>query len=385
MINSDEAYKVINIIADLSGNSKQIFLRTQDIKEYLLAAYDPYTKYHITGGKLGKGDMHFVDLTWEILHKLSTRELSGYSAQSVVNSITAGMTPESSTLFHRILNKDLRMGMGAKTINKVFPGLIPTHDVMLAKLFDPEHLKFPCFGSPKIDGVRAKFKNGVFYSRNGHPYLGLENLSDLLHGVTEDLDGELIVPGVSFQLSSGLIRSNDPTPMAEFHIFDVPTVIAPFIERLIIIDDIDMVFNSLFIKKVNHISLYEENGVMDFYQTCRNLGYEGAVIKPHDYVYKGTRSYDWMKMKQILSEDLVVKSLFEGKGKYKNQMGGAIVEFKGNPNKVGGGWSDMQRKEYWYEPENIIGKTIEVAYMEETDDGNMRHSRFIGFRPDKEE
>ena len=50
-----------------------------------------------------------------------------------VDSITAGMTPKSAELFQRILKKDMRMGMGVKSINKALPGLIQTHDVMSAK------------------------------------------------------------------------------------------------------------------------------------------------------------------------------------------------------------------------------------------------------------
>ena len=384
MLKSDEVYEIINTIADFSGTSKQSFLKIQDIgiTKYLLAAYDPYTKYHVTKVKKGDGVNQFDNLTWEVLKQLSQRKLSGNEAKLLVNHFTEEMTPRSSELFRRILNKDLRMGMGAKSINKVFPRLIPIHDVMLAKLFDISRLKFPCFGSPKIDGVRAKFKDGIFYSRNGHPYIGLRHLTQQLKGITEELDGELTVPGVSFQIGSGWIRSYDPTPDATFNIFELPTIKAQFIDRLIMINDLHLVGDNIL--EVTHKVLKNKDEVAEFYQICRNMGYEGAVIKPYDYIYKGTRSYNWMKMKNIETVDLIVDDLYEGKGKYENQMGGAIVEFRGKPNKVGGGWSDNQRKAFWESPTALIGKTIEIFYMEETDEGNMRHARFINFRKDKE-
>ena len=383
-MNSDEAYTVIENIGLESGSEKQFLLRKYpDVQPNLKAAYDPYIHYYITKWMHGAGQEQFSHLTWLILEQLADRKLSGAEAQNVVNEHTRGLSWQSAELFNRILKKDLRMGMGTKTINKVFPGLIPVHDVMLAKLFDVNRLKFPCFGSPKIDGVRAKFKGGKFYSRNGHEYVGLGHLIDEIKGIDEELDGELIVHGRTFQESSGLIRNYDLTPNAEFHIFDVPTLKVPFIERLTIISDIDYVTSSC-IKPVIHNPLQNKDQVMDYYDGCREIGYEGTVIKPYDYVYKGTRSYNWMKMKPTETVDLKVIDIYEGKGKYTKQMGGVEVLYKGKRNRVGGGWSDKQRNDFWCEPMDIINKTIEVWFMEETDEGNMRHARFIKFRGDKD-
>ena len=122
MMNSDTALTLIDEIAKVSGNIKITMLSMNPgICKYLLAAYDPHTRYYATKVKPGEGDTQFDDLTWVLLKRLSTREISGDNAQAIINSITAGMTPRSSTLFHRILNKDLRMGMGVKSINKAFP------------------------------------------------------------------------------------------------------------------------------------------------------------------------------------------------------------------------------------------------------------------------
>jgi len=381
MISSDNAFDIFTKIADASGLSKQQLLRGADVKEYLLAAYDPFTMYHITESKGGfGGTKEFDKETWILLDALSNRKITGNDAQFAINAHTNELTYKSSRLLDMIINKDLRMGVGVKTINKIFPGLIPTHDVMLAKLFEKNRVRYPCFGSPKIDGVRAKFKNGIFYSRKGHPYKGLIHLTDELMSIREELDGELIVPGLTFQQSSGLIRNDNLTLNAEFRIFEVPTAKVSFIERLIMIDDIHLIGDHVI--KVPHTILHSEDEVFEFYQTCRNVGYEGAVIKPIDYEYKGTRSYDWMKIKPKENKDVVVISVYEGKGKYLGQMGGATVDFNGR-NDVGGGWSDKQRKDFWENPKLILGKCIEVSYMELTDGGNFRHANFEGIREDK--
>jgi len=382
MLSSNKAFDLFVRVASVNGSiNKRGILRRQDVTEYLLAAYDPFTRYYITNAAEGTGIQEFNELSWIILHKLSTRELSGLGAQSIVNIHTQEMTPKSSALFHMILNKDLRMGMGVKSINRVFPGLIPTHDIMLAKLFEPKRVKYPCFGSVKIDGVRALFRNGKFYSRKGLEYVGLNHLVKQLSDVKEVLDGELIVPGQSFQVSSGLIRNDSPTPNATFQIFEVPSYKGPFIERLMFIDDVTLQYK-LNINKVHHVALYSENEVYDFYDDCRSFGFEGAVIKPYDYEYKGTRSYDWMKMKPRDNKEVMVLDVYEGKGKYKGQLGGVIVDFNGT-NDVGGGFSDKQRRDFWKDPSLIVGKCIEISYMELTDDGNFRHANFEWIREDK--
>ena len=80
---------------------------------------------------------------------------------------------------------------------------------MLAKLFDMSKVKFPCYASPKLDGVRGTFATDQIYSRNGHPYVGINHITDILYSMTYETDGELIIPGLSFQKGSGQIRSDN--------------------------------------------------------------------------------------------------------------------------------------------------------------------------------
>ena len=385
-MSSDEIMNIIEKITEKSGAAKKRYLTemssTEGLAEVLLAAYDPHKKYFTTRCNIGWGDNEFTELTWKILDQLSTRELSGMDAQAVVEVHTENLTTLSSALFKRILNKDLRFGMRAKTINTVFPNLIPVHDVMLAKLYDKSKLRLPCFGSPKIDGVRADYKDGKIYSRGGFEYTGLSHLTEALKPFGHDLTGELTTPGLTFQQSSGQIRSLSNSPDAVFHLLDVPSLDRPFKDRLITMDDLHLITN--YILKVEHNVLRSKEEVADYYTTCRKMGLEGAVVKPFDYKYNGTRSYNWMKVKPVDSVDLKVIGVFEGKGKYEGQMGGVIVEYKGQRNKVGGGWTDAQRAYCYKYPGKIVGTTIEVFFMEETDEGNMRHARFIRFRGDKD-
>ena len=382
-MNSDDAFDVIEAVTRASGHAKLRLLRDYPgLAPFVEAAYDPYTKYYMTSTASGSGDCQFDSSTWNMLDLLHKRVISGSHGHAMLDSVITGMTYKSAEILKRILNKDLRMGMGAKSINKVYPRLIPTHDVMLAKIFDKRRVKFPCFGSPKIDGVRAIYRDGRFYSRNGHIYEGLEVLQEQLKDIKEPIDGELTVPGKTFQEGSGLIRRSTSTPTAMFNMFELPSLDMTFRERLISLEDLNLFGDN--VVWVPHRLLYDMDQIMDYYHTCRDVGYEGVVIKPLDYEYKGTRSYNWMKMKNIISDDLVVTGVFEGEGKYVGQLGGIVVDFHGTSVRVGGGFSDSQRCNLWGIPESVIGRVAEVLYMEVTDGGSLRHPRFIQFRPDKE-
>jgi DNA ligase-1 len=134
------------------------------------------------------------------------------------------------------------------------------------------------------------------------------------------------------------------------------------------------------------------------FKRARKDGYEGLVLRPIDYEYQQKRSWDWQKVKNIIDLDLEVISVYEGNGKYKNQLGGVIVrydwpkenikpptKFNKAGQKVGEGFSDYQRRFFWNNKNEIIGKIIQVIITEFTDDGNFRHSRMgeKGIRHDK--
>ena len=68
-------------------------------------------------------------------------------------------------------------------------------------------------------------------------------------------------------------------------------------------------------------------------------------------------------MKLMDNIDLVVTDVYEGTGKYAGMLGGVYVDFRGNQVGVGSGWSDEQRQYYWKHKNDIVGKTIEIAYQ----------------------
>jgi DNA ligase-1 len=381
---SDNIFLKIENIAASSGTNAKKDLLTSDMIPYLKAAYDPYTNYYAkrkeTYAVTAQGDGEFDDDTWDILRRLSTRELTGLAAQKIIDNTIRNMTRNSARLFIRILNKDLRMGLAAKSINSVFDNIIPIHKIMLAYRIQWNRVTYPCWVSKKIDGVRAIYKNKKFYSRKGIPYEGLDRIAEALDDFVEPIDGELTVPIVSFQVGSGMIRNDEPTPNAVFHVFELPTIAEPFKTRISMMaslwgeDDFP-------VRYVPQYLCHSKKEVLRLYKVFRDCGYEGAIVRPFDYKYVGSRSYNWMKVKPLMKDlELKVIGVYEGEGKYAGMLGGVITEYFGSKGRkevnVGSGFTDEQREFFWKCSNVIMYRYIQAEAMEETDDGSLRHPIF---------
>lgn len=101
---------------------------------------------------------------------------------------------------------------------------------LLAHVYEPHRITYPCYVQPKLNGVRALYQDGHFQSRDELPW----NVDILAHiagelveifGPQIILDGELYVHGWPLQRINGAITpvrtgvSND-TPLVQYHIFD---------------------------------------------------------------------------------------------------------------------------------------------------------------------
>ena len=370
--------KKLQAIADSAGIWRETFLSA------LYYAYDPYKRYHVTRGTVRGSGTDILGLDqFILLDKLSTREISGNAAPYAVSRVCQRLTPVSAEMFKRILLKDLRIGLGAASINKAFPGLVPEHKVMLAKPLEWHRVKYPCVSTVKLDGVRAIYRNGTFYTRNGKTLHGLETLAERLSGAPV-LDGELVCPGMDFQTSSGSLRSFAETPNAQFHIIDVPEHPSrSFGERMLgasSLKDPDGLVRIIPWRLAHGMEEIERH-----YQACLEAGYEGVVVKPMEYEYVDKRSFDWMKLKAINTVDARIVDIFEGTGKYSSSAGGVIIQMPDSEVlvRVGSGFSDEQRDHIYADPDMFIGRMIEVKYHEVTPDGSLRHPRFYRWRDDK--
>lgn len=381
-MNSCEAYKVLMNVQRKRGNEKLSYLeKYPQVKPILQLALDPYTTFGVTDPKVpGTGSNNFKTAgIKQLLDDLASRRLTGNRALDMVFHAQSCMTKESAALLGLILDKNPRIGVAAKSVNKIWPGLIPVHEVMLCKTFDPSKVIFPCVVEPKIDGIRGTVVDGPLFTRKGLKIYGLEVIERELELLPPyEWDGELTIPGHTFQKASGRLRSDEATPDAVFTIFGARNTQSyyDFLQHSPEARDYEH------IKFAPHTWCHSLEDIYKAYQSFRDEGYEGAVIKNPQYKYCGARTWDWMKLKPLEDGEFVVTGMYEGEGKYAGMLGGITVDFHGLSNDVGSGFSDEQRSKFWVE-DNIVGKLAHIEYMEKTDDGNMRHSRFKDIRWDK--
>lgn len=136
------------------------------------------------------------------LEVLRNRVVTGHDALAHLSELLSNLDVADGTVIKRIIDKDLRIGVGTTSINKVIPGLIEETPYMGAKAFSKELLlkllsAGPAFSQLKMDGryANAIIRHGEveLESRQGETtYLTgatfLDELSNLPNCV---LNGEL--------------------------------------------------------------------------------------------------------------------------------------------------------------------------------------------------
>jgi DNA ligase-1 len=362
-------------------------------KKILTYAYDPSKKYHIIAipyhTRGFKTICEIQEPMFKMLDALSTRQLSGHAAKIEVANMLSSLTTANANVLCGILRKDLRCGIKEAIINMAYPGLIMSFKVMLAKLWDDSMYTKGLLMSLKYDGIRAIFSDGDLYSRNGIKLTGLSHIVEPLRRAYGSmiLDGEILVPNMTFQASSGLIRNGHDVPEAIYHIFDTAptegTIGLPFLQRLDLLRINFGKVDTPNIALVKHIPARSLEHIYATFSKALQAGYEGLVIKPESHLYVRVRSKNWLKIKAVNTADLPITGYFEGEGKYDGMLGGFIVYHEGMQVRVGSGYSDNERALFWAKRESYIGRTMEVKYHEVTPDNSLRHPVFMGMRWDK--
>jgi DNA ligase-1 len=376
-MNSYDIYKVIQKLAATPSTKKKVKILRENnnifFKKVLIYAYDPTILYHMKNPIVDIwGENDFTEEFFSLLGDINDRIYTGNRAIDEVKKYLATLSIQSQDLAISIINKDLRCGINTELINKAFPELIHSFKVMLAVPFNEKKLRFPCLLQPKIDGVRALYMNGKFYSRTGKIFKGLDHILVNCTASIGPLDGELIVPNMSFEDSTGLIKDHNSTPDAEYHIFDIKNTVLLHNHRHKILHD--TIVENKHVKLVPTFTCNNRSQLNIAFQAFVKNGFEGLMIKKMNHKYMEKRSNSWMKMKAQKTIDLKVVDVVTGTGKYDDMLGALVCEYKGKTVRVGTGFSDKQREEFLLDPP--VGKMIEIFYQNKTKNSRLRHPSF---------
>lgn len=313
-----------------------------------------------------------------------------------------GKTNETTSIEQAVLERD------ALISKKLKEGYFKTEEEannevvimpMLAKsYFDEEHkikdVDSLCVQA-KLDGIRAitfynaSSKEIKMMSRSNRELETVQHLKDsLLTHLTKFspdtdiiLDGELYIHGNTFQENVTLVK-NTPTKEDEkifYHIYDIVSD-TDFLNR-------NITLKELFSENVKYINLVEtyvttKNSLELYFTHAIDAGYEGIMVRiPNSKYTTNKRSSDLLKYKKF--KDIALPIVDITPNDANPNHGTVWVEYNGQRTKTGAKLSHKEREDLLINKDSLIGKTAEIRYFEETDDGLLRFPVYLGERIDK--
>jgi len=279
-------------------------------------------------------------------------------------------------------------------------------------LSQPGYLDREYMGQAKYDGCNVIFILSVageqdkVLSRTGEAVPSMYWLLPHMHKVFAHLVmefggavilGEAWKEGVPFAEISGRFRKKSGDSDLGVRVFDVLALDeyeagvskVPYIERFARVISGRYGAQSADIRAACTHFTPNTAGHPDWQGWCNELkargGYDGLILRDPEgaWVRGNGAGGEIIKLKPVLSFDLRVIGIEEGKGKHAGRLGAIVVSFHGKELRVGTGFSDTVRKVWWGNAEAIIGQIVEIEAMDFSADGLLREPRFKGLRHDK--
>ncbi len=403
-------HKVVEIIRELEntpGTNDKIEIisnneKDETFKKILKYTYDSSLNYGFSESKLKllleakqtsviRGFITKWNDVFDMLDELANSNINDDLRGNVVDFLL--MQPNSiRELYIRVLTKDLRCNISAKTCNKAIPKLIPTFGVMLAEGYFKQKEGFlngrEFVLSTKLDGHRMcaiKENDSVkFYSRQGQIIDGLVDISEEFKDIPNDtvLDGELLLKNEDnlasdelYRATTRVARKNGIKKGLQFHVFDCLNLESfrngidstPYNERRSKLEKI--VANKEWIVQVP--ILYcgsDESMILEFLNKAKDNNEEGVMLNIADAAYECKRSKNILKVKVFTDGDMRCVDIIEGTGQNKGKLGSITVEFEHDGKlhrcNCGSGFSQYERELYYDNPEFILGKIVTIGYFE---------------------
>lgn len=183
-------------------------------------------------------------------------------------------------------------------------------------------IKYPCYGSPKLDGVRCLAVRHNDYvelkSRGGKQYY-VPHIQDKL--ITMMFEGEVWDGEIYYhskfleEIVSAVKKPNDLTPHLSFVVFDVIINNTAFKDRFEQLSALSQTYSSeQYVKFLRYDVVNNEECMKLLHKDYVSLGYEGIMLRNFDGVYEsGKRSADLQKYKEFFEEEFQIVAVGEDK------------------------------------------------------------------------
>lgn len=422
-------YKDIYKLQSIAGaNAKCEFIKAHRddtyFKRFLYFALNPMLTYNISKKSTDKlmaeenfdgQKLIFFNDIFECCEHLSRLRGMDDATLRQVKMLLNVKYPEMDEreLYIQLLSKKVRLGIAAKTINKIIPNLIPEWEVQQAYTVEKYPLKegTEFWLTQKLNGARATLHEGQLLARSGMPYKGLEHITDALSWLRVAgfvADGELTLKdkgdlsdNEAFRVSTGILNSDnvnktvicytifDMIPVKDFDALKPQVtyryrrdILNQFAERIADTDGAVKVLPVLY-----HGT--DQSKIEELLEQMVREDKEGLMINT-DAPYRRTRHKGILKVKRFYTMDLPIIRCEEGTGRLSGTLGAFVLKYKENEVKVGSGFTDEQREQFWNNRDDMEGLLCEVKYKEISQDKgtgleSLQFPVFVGIRTDKTE
>lgn len=412
--------EVINLVLRTSSTNDKMYIlkknaQLEGFKEILQFIYNPYCKTGISTKKLSKP----VTLANEECNKtyidaieyFKTHQTGSDADVRFAQCFIFSQEEEVRWLAKALVTQDLKIGVTATTLNKVFGAdFIPKIGCMLGTLYGdvgPDKTKWPCIVTEKLDGIRRILvkEDGVVkaYSRSGHEDTGLVDIFAEAQYLPDNIvyDGELLAIGdfkdciAQRQATNSIANSKGTKTGLTFNVFDMIPIDEFKLgqskwgakDRKIRLagtlndESVKMLLSdwltALAVYKVDydfkHIKPVPILGIVKGMHEVEPIvaeiwkrGGEGVMLNTADGKYAIKRSKELLKVKHTEEHVLKIVDFVEGTGKFEDSLGALVVDYKGTRLGVGSGFTDQQRRHIWDNQSDYIGLSVEIETFGES-------------------
>lgn len=266
---------------------------------------------------------------------------------------------------------------------------------------DLNNIKFPVLCTPKLDGIRCLIVNGRAVSRKLKPIPNHHIRTYLEEHCLEGWDGEIIIPGKTFNEVQSLVMTEAGEPDFEYQVFDWYEDGVGYLDRMSKLVDVVpwpkkiTILYPIMVSSVDHLLQYE--------RYCLDNGFEGVMLRTPDSLYKFGRStlkQGWLlKLKRFKDAEATVIGFIEKmhnaneakldelghtkRSSHKENLipagtlGTLVVKAGDYEFGIGTGFDDEQRKTIWENRDAYLGKLVTFKYQEA---GMLERPRFPVFK-----
>lgn len=416
--------EIIQSIIDIQNakgvlNKQSLILQYKDnelFKKFLFYSLNPLLTYKVSEATLLSGipgayQTYSFKNIFEICDLLSSRRALDDGTINRVCSFLRIQDSDIQEFYIKLLSKKIRLGITAKTVNKIIPGFIPEWEVQQAYPIEKYPIKNGDWFAltQKLNGVRATYYKGKLIARSGIPFDGLDHITEELSWTENKMvfDGELTLKDKSglsdneaFRMATGIINSDGDKSDIKFTIFDaIPT------EEF----EVGVSSENYKERRINYLNYFTAslpmNGCIDILPVLYSGTDQNKILELLDLMvkedkeglianlntpYKRTRHKGILKVKRFYTMDLPILRCEEGAGRLKGTLGALVVDFNGNEVNVGSGFTDQERTSFWMKRDELIGEICEIKYKEISKDKNTNNESlqfpvFVSIRNDKTE